>query len=159
MIFRTFAHTKIWEGTEPNCKYNDRSLDIIKTWEPNIMDINLNDAVYGLGIYTSRYFTFRTRHGVNAFNDTVEETHPSLLRLKPTHNNTDDFMEYHNGYLKCYFEFDRNFPLIDRTAMTELDEAIVNLKRINAGGNIQEGMYDSLYFSLESNDVANILTN
>ena len=158
MIFRTFAHTRIWEGTQPNCTYNGRSLDIITTWEPNIMDINLNDAIYGLGIYTSTYYTFRNRNGENAFNGTVEETHPSLLKLKPTHGNADDFMEYQNGYLKCFFELDKKLDLIDRTAMAELDEALVSFKRRNAG-NIQEDIYDSLYFSLEYDDVANILTN
>ena len=33
MIFRTFAHTRIWEGIETHCYYNSTSLNIIKNWE------------------------------------------------------------------------------------------------------------------------------
>ena len=115
MIFRTFAHTKIWEGMESYCHYSYKILDTIQRWEPNITDISLEDAQFGLGIYTSEYFTYITKSGKSAFDGTIEETHPSLLRLQPTPNNTDSFMEYQNGNLNCYFKFDRKFAVIDRT--------------------------------------------
>ena len=31
MIFRTFAHTRIWEGIEPHCYYKNLSFNIINT--------------------------------------------------------------------------------------------------------------------------------
>ena len=159
MIFRTFAHTRIWEGIEPYCYYNNYSFNIIKTWESNIMNINLNEAVYGLGIYTPTYFTFVNRYGKKTYNNTIEETQPSLLKLKPAPSNQDNFMEFQNGVLKCYFELISKYDEIDNTKMAEMDEELVSLKKRIAGDSAQRGRYDSLYFSLEHSDVKNILGN
>ena len=159
MIFRTFAHTRIWEGIEPHCYYKNLSFNIINTWEPNIININLNEAVYGLGIYTSRYFTFENRYGKKAYNNTIEETQPSLLRLQPAPSNPDNCMEFQNGELKCYFELISKYDEIDKTKMAEIDEELVRLKKRIVGDRAQRGKYDSLYFSLEYSDVKNILGN
>ena len=123
------------------------------------MNINLNEAVYGLGIYTSRYFTFVNRYGKKAFNNTIEDTQPSLLKLKPAPSNPDNFMEFQNGELKCYFELISKYDEIDNTKMAEIDEELVSLKKRIAGNKAQRGRYDSLYFSLEYSNVENILGN
>ena len=159
MIFRTFAHTRIWEGIEPYCYYNNISLGIIRNWEPGIMDINLNDAQYGLGIYTSTYFTFVNRYGKKAYNNTIEDTQLSLLKLQPVPTNADNFMEFQNDVLKCYFKFAKKYDEIDKNSMAEIDEALVNLKKRIVGTRAQRGRYDSLYFSLASGEVENILGN
>ena len=157
MIFRTFAHTRIWEGIEPYCYYSGPSLSILKRWEPDIMEINLNNAQYGLGIYTSRYFTFVNRFGKKTYSNTIEETKPSLLKLQPAISNASYFMEFQNGMLKCHFNFVRKYDEIDRNAMYEIDEALVDLKKRTAGHRAKGGSYDSLYFSLDSEKVENIL--
>ena len=156
MIFRTFAHTKIWEGMESYCHYSGNMLNTIHSWEPNITDISLGDVQYGLGIYESKYFKYITKNGKSAYSDSKEENHPSLLALQPTPSNPENFMEYVNGYLRCYFTLDKKLDFLDRKSMIELDKELVNLNR-NRNSHIKGG-WDSLYFSLDYDDGKSILS-
>ena len=56
IIFRTIAHTRIWEVENSSCYYDYSTYDNIFAWEPNLTEINLDDAIYGIGIYASKYF-------------------------------------------------------------------------------------------------------
>jgi len=58
LIMRTIAHNKIWEGSERTCHYENQNYEYIKIWEPNIINHNLDQIKYGIGIYTIYYFNY-----------------------------------------------------------------------------------------------------
>ena len=159
MIFRTIAHTEIWEGKEGSCYYPDYSYNDILSWEPDILSIDLNKALFGLGIYSSRYFSFISRAGKKSFNNTIEETQPSLLKLQPNQSNSNNFMIYKNRRLKCYYSLLKKVSGFDQHKMNELDNKLLMLKKEQIGSLSSQSKYDSLYFSLDYRLVENLLSS
>tara|TARA_B100000029_G_C17388257_1_gene892406 strand:- start:33 stop:530 length:498 start_codon:yes stop_codon:yes gene_type:complete len=157
MIFRTIAHTEIWEGKEGFCSYPDYSYSDISKWEPAILDNDLNNALFGLGIYSSKYYSFTSRAGRHSFNNTVEETQPSLLKLEPINHNSNHFMKIENSTLKCCYSLVKKFTNFDQNTMGELDHKLLMIKKEQIGSLSNQSRYDSLYFSLDYRLVENIL--
>lgn len=156
LIMRTIAHNKIWEGLEPMCHYENQNYEIIKTWEPNISDLTLEEIKYGIGIYTRYYFNYVSLTGIKASTDTIQENQPSLLNLKSIESNSTCFMEDKSKIIRIAFELNKKFELFDKAKMFELDDKLINLK-IKELSQRPNTRFDSLCFSLNYGDVEKLL--
>lgn len=157
IIFRTIAHTRIWEQENSSCYYDYSTYNNIVAWEPNLKDINLDDAIYGIGLYTSKYFSYITRSGVKSYNGTIEETKPSLLKLKAYQNDSNAFIHDQSNKLKFYYSFIKKFDEFDIELMNDIDSKLVHMKKAQIGDRVYKARYDSLCFSLNYREVENLL--
>ena len=158
LIMRTIAHNKIWEGIEPTCHYENQNYEIIKKWEPEIINYKLDQIKYGIGIYTIYYFDYVSFWGAKASTDTFNETQPSLLNLKSIDNNSLSFIEDKSEILKIAFELNKKFNEFDKVKMFDLDNRLISLKRKELGDKLTSTRFSSLCFSLNYQDVENIFT-
>jgi cell shape-determining protein MreC len=74
----------------------------------------------------------------------------------PTPNNPATFIDGGLENIKIYFELNRQLEEFDRAGMLQLDDMLVNLKTRELGQE-PNTRFPSLCFSLEDEDVANIL--
>lgn len=158
LIMRTIAHNKIWEGIEPTCHYENQNYEFIKTWEPEIINYKLDQINYGIGIYSKDYFKYVSFLGVKASTDTIHETQPSLLNLKPIDDNSNSFIVDESEIIRIAFELNKKYNEFNRAKMFELDEKFISLKRKELGAKLPSTRYPSLCFSLDYRDVENIFT-
>ncbi len=156
LILRTIAHNKIWEGIEPMCHYENQAYEIIKTWEPNIINYKLKEIKYGIGIYTKQYFNYVSPKGIKASTDTIQESQPSLLNLKSIDNESTSFIEDKSKIIRISFVLNKKYEGFEKEKMFELDDKLVNLK-IKELGQKPNTQFFSLCFSLKYQDVVNIL--
>lgn len=156
LIMRTIAHNKIWEGGERTCHYENQNYEYIKIWEPNIVNHNLDQIKYGIGIYTRYYFNYNVLFsGKKVSTDTIQETQPSLLNLKSIDGNSSSFIEDKSGIIRIAFELNKKYDEFDKTKMLELDNKLISLK-IKELGHKPNTRFDSLCFSLNYQYVENI---
>lgn len=155
-IMRTIAHNKIWEGIETTCHYENQNYDIIKKWEPDIINYKLDQIEFGIGIYTIYYFNYVSFLGVKAYTGTIQETQPSLLNLKSIDGNSLNFIEDKSGIIKIAFELNKKYDEFDKAKMFELDHKLTSLKRKELGDKLPSTRFDSLCFSLNYQDVENV---
>ena len=159
LILRTIAHTEIWENDKASCYFPNYIYNDIKTWEPGLININLDQAMFAIGIYASRYFSFISKSGRPSFNNSIEETQPSLLKLQPIYQGSSDFMQEQDGMLRCHYRFVKKFSEFDQQKMHELDRQLLIIKKQQIGNTAQRTRYDSLCFSLDYRTVENLLNS
>ena len=154
---RTIAHNKIWEGSEPYCHYEGQNYDIIKKWEPEISNYTFDKTKIGIGIYTETYFNYTSMRGIRASTDTIQESQPSLLKLKSIDGNPSSSIEDKSGIIKIAFELTKKFDTFDKVKMFELDTMFVRSKKKELGAKLPITRFDSLCFSLDEQEVDNLL--
>lgn len=151
LILRTFAHTRIWEGTEPTCKYDGKALDLISSWEPGLLRYTLYDVPIALGIYTEMYFRYINRSGSPAYNGSPEEEQISILTPRQIYEGSRSFGTYLARHdfmgIEIAFDFRGKFQGWTRQQMIHFDKNLVRAKREEAGTAATEPT--SLCFTLD----------
>jgi hypothetical protein len=155
LVLRTFAHPRIWEGKESTCHYEGTSLEIIRAWEPNLLNHNLAQIRFAIGIYIEQYFTYTDPSGQRAFTGTLEEQQPSLLELNPMYPGATAIGIDNGHELRIAFRFIEKFPNFTRQEMIRFDRSFVNAKKKAIGPNLPHIPYDydSLCFTINLKSV------
>jgi hypothetical protein len=158
LILRTIAHNRIWEGIQPSCHYEELSYDIIKKWEPNIVEHPLNQISYGIGIYTHKYYSYGPP---KAYSETPEEHHPSLLKLEPISANSIYYGEENSNpdNIKIAFSFIKKIFEVDQMKMISIDNLLIKEKMCELNINRIHTRFPSLCFTLDEGSVKNIFNN
>jgi|GEM_PF-618563 len=128
LILRTMAHTRVWEKGISRCYFEPRQLSgMILNWEPNIMNLTVDQCNLALGVYTAKYFQ-PSRYGRIGFSGQVSETSISLLKLDGANDTRCSC--YTNG-AKLYFSYlfeQKLWADNNPNRMLSIDNALVALK-------------------------------
>jgi len=149
LILRTIAHSKVWDGNEPSCHYEDQNYDFIKSWEPNLLHYTIDEIKYGVGIYTNYYYNYKTRYGNKVHRGTIEEDQPSFLEIISNEENSRLIGVDNDSKIQIYFKLLNKYPQFSRTSMLELDNQLVKMKKNELGANLPYTRFDSLCFTLD----------
>ena len=128
LILRTMAHTRVWEKGMSRCYFEPSQLSgMILSWEPNIMNLTVDQCSLALGVYTAKYFQ-PSRYGRLGFSGQVSETSISLLKLESINGTSSPC--YMNGSKLC-FSYSFNQKLWDdnnSSRMLSIDNTLIGLK-------------------------------
>ena len=104
LILRTFAHSLVWENTRNHCEFERSQLEnMIYEWEPDYRDFRLDEFAYALGIYTYKYFTYRTfRTNEPVFLGSENEQIISYLKLDTNIINDNFIIAFTNHHSNSF---------------------------------------------------------
>ena len=153
LILRTIAHSRVWEGDRPRCFYDGRSYETINTWEPDLSIYTIEEIQYGIGIYASPYYTYKSYSGVIACTGTEEENKPSLLQLNPIDHGDNRFSKDNGSRIDINFSFIGKYLSFNRETMAALDSRLIESKYEELEQNPPDTPFPSLCFTLEQNKV------
>ena len=156
LILRTFSHNRIWEADKIECTFGFLSfvdqIKLIRDIEPNILQYLVSDFDFAVGIYISKYFTYK-----NVWSKTPEEESISLMSLRGTANGTFARLTTDNQ-LQISYNFKKKIPG-SRNQMFLLDSKLTTLKSTLENPNSLKFKYFPLCFSLDATLVIDEMEN
>lgn len=163
LILRTFAHSKIWEGTEDYCYYEGIQKNQILEWEPDFLTFKPSDFELALGIYTEKYFTgyFEPWSAIKKIANKGTDREKIISSIELTSVNCNLFQDVKNSRIEIGMKFKNKLWVEpNKELMWRLDGEFIKQKTSELDQRkiaYTDSPYKPLAFTLEANKVTEIL--